>query len=108
MEPFLSIINDCAAETGKYHEKGYVRIHPNRKHTLIPARWEHLRSALRKRVLYPRNLGRVCRYGFPYDDLSKEGKQMLYAYMKEYRDRCGNDDESWEPKPLLPKGKATL
>ena len=51
----------------------------------------------------------MCRYGFPYDDLSKEGKQMLDAYMKEYRDRCSNDDESWEPKPLLPKGvKDTL
>lgn len=52
----------------------------------------------------PATLAGLCRYGFSYDDLPKEGKQMVDEYMKEYRKRCSNGDGSWEPKSLLPDG----
>lgn len=52
----------------------------------------------------PATLAGLCRYGFSYDDLPKEGKQMVDEYMKGYRKRCSNGDGSWEPKSLLPDG----
>lgn len=52
----------------------------------------------------PATLAGLCRYGFPYGDLPKDGKRMVDEYMKEYRKRCSNDDGSWEPKPPPPFG----
>lgn len=47
----------------------------------------------------PATLTGLCRYGFPYEQLPKEGKQMVDGYMKEYVKRCSNGDGSWKPKP---------
>lgn len=50
-------------------------------------------------AIHTSTLAGLCRYGFPYGDLSKEGRRMVDEYMKEYRKRCSNGDGSWEPKP---------
>ena len=48
----------------------------------------------------PATLTGLCRYGFPYDELPEEGRQMVDEYMKEYSKRCSNGDGSWKPKPI--------
>ena len=51
----------------------------------------------------PATLTSLCRYEFPYEQLLKEGKQMVDDYMKEYAERCSNGDGSWKPRPS-PRG----
>ncbi len=38
----------------------------------------------------PSELHCVCRYGFPFDDLPEEGKEMVRAYEKEYSKKRTN------------------
>ncbi|CAI9832362.1 conserved hypothetical protein [Nitrosopumilaceae archaeon] len=40
----------------------------------------------------PETLFALCKYGFPFEKLPEEGKEMVIEYCKEYDKRCTHSD----------------
>ncbi|CAI9832372.1 MAG: hypothetical protein MPI95_03930 [Nitrosopumilus sp.] len=57
-----------------------------------PKRIKNTFSRAENEYFTPATLFSLCRYGFPFEKLPEEAKEMLMEYCKEYDKRCTHSD----------------